>query len=322
MWRGGRRGGKVAKKAGGVVSTLLASTHAAAGRPGRHRCLTPRALPVQIWSDGQCEAAISRLSAFARYEATGTPFAAKPWRRLGSWRREMAKSEPYSLSRAAQTLDCFSRAIAEAPDNYKACHAWAMVHFEAVQQLPWAEAVQFVAPAVSHRRAMAGRHPCPLAPPQSPHRAGAPPHPRTDPRLLPVCGPRPRRRAAGPAPAADALVSVRGPARRRSGGAGRVRLDLGRLVAARHSADHRPHPLAEYGRPRFGQPAARAGGAVSPPGGARPSPRTPPRRPGTDLHAPRLTAFTTCPPPSSSPPRYSVPGLTSASGCLCVRRIA
>jgi hypothetical protein len=28
--------------------------------------------------------------------------------------------------------------------------AWAMVHFEAVQQLPWAEAVQFVAPAVSH----------------------------------------------------------------------------------------------------------------------------------------------------------------------------
>jgi FKBP12-rapamycin complex-associated protein len=110
--------------------------------------LSPFPPPIQIWSDGQREMAVSRLSAFARYEATGTPLAAKAWRRLGAWRREMAESEPYSLSRAAQTLDCFSRSIAEAPDNYKACHAWAMVHFEAVQQLPWAEAVQFVAPAV------------------------------------------------------------------------------------------------------------------------------------------------------------------------------
>ena len=103
---------------------------------------------AQIWSDGHRETALSRLSTFAHYEARGTPFAAKAWRRLGSWLREVSELEPYSLSRSAEVLDCFSRAIAEAPQSYKACHAWAMVHFEAVQQLPWAEGVQFVAPAV------------------------------------------------------------------------------------------------------------------------------------------------------------------------------
>ena len=133
-------------RAGGGLSGGLGGDRAYAGGTvdGAQRHAGTYGYLKQMWADGSREEAIARLATFARYEAAGTAFAAKAWRRLGGWQRAVGEDQPFSVERAATVLASLGNATDASPHSYKAWHAWAMVSFEAVQQLPPSDAAEFV----------------------------------------------------------------------------------------------------------------------------------------------------------------------------------
>jgi len=90
----------------------------------------------QLWDVGSCREALTRLQNLVRNPRVSEDlgFAAKAWRKLGTWLKAEAESQCVDAESTKPIFQSLCRATELNPDSYKAWHAWAMINFEAVSQ--------------------------------------------------------------------------------------------------------------------------------------------------------------------------------------------
>lgn len=91
-----------------------------------------------LWDDGSVDEALSRLKNLVADRCTPQDphLAAKAWLKLGTWQRAAADTVSLDAESTAAIFHSLGRATELNSASYKAWHAWAMLHFEAVSSQP------------------------------------------------------------------------------------------------------------------------------------------------------------------------------------------